>query len=201
MSHPFEFVPAKIRKAVLLIFVLLSLLILCLFQFVLDPPLKTALAPLGIVSFEMAWSVDAVRAILGSWDWSAKVYAAFGLGFDFLFMLSYTFAIGLGTLMASSRMGRQFAGIGKWTGWGVVAAALLDVVENILLFTIMTVGNYPPYALFASLAATVKFLLIFIGLVYALLGLFIPGRKDHPAPKKKKKTNPVPPPPGPEPSL
>jgi len=176
IAHPFEFVSPAARKLTFGMSLLLALASLALFQFVLDPPLRTALAPLGIVSFELAWTVDAVRAILGSWNHATKIYASFGLGFDFLFMLCYTFAIGLGTLMASNRMGKRFADIGKWLGWGVVLAALLDAVENILLFVIMTKGNYPPFALFASLVATLKFLFIFIGIVFSLLGLFIPRR-------------------------
>lgn len=176
IPHPFEFVSTSARKLVFGMFLLLALVSLALFQFVLDPPLRTALAPLGIVSFELAWTVDTVRAILGSWGYATKVYASFGLGFDFLFMLCYTFALGLGTLMASNRMGKRFANIGKWLGWGVVLAALLDATENILLFVIMTKGNNSPYALFASLAATLKFSLIFIGIVFSLLGLFTPRR-------------------------
>lgn len=190
ISHPFEFVATSARKAFFILFLLLALACLALFQFVLDPPLRTALAPLGIVSFELAWTVDAVRAILGSWDYATKVYASFGLGFDFLFMLSYTFALGLGTLMASGRMGKQFINTGKWIGWGIILAAVLDAAENILLFTIMTKGNYPPYALFASLAASLKFLLIFIGVIFSLLGLLTPRKTRSRSPKKPVEQTP-----------
>jgi hypothetical protein len=191
MPHPFEFIPSSARKAFFILFLLLALACLALFQFVLDPPLRTALAPLGIVSFELAWTVDTVRAIIGSWDYATKVYASFGLGFDFLFMLVYAFALGLGTLMASNRMGRRFANTGKLLGWGVVLAALLDATENILLFTIMTKGNYPPYALFASLAATFKFLLLFVAIIFSLLGLLTP-RQSRSRPAKKPAEQPPP---------
>ncbi len=194
IPHPFEFVPASARKAFLILFLLLALICLALFQFVLDPPLRTALAPLGIVSFELAWTVDTVRAIIGSWDYATKVYASFGLGFDFLFMLGYAFALGLGTLLASNRMGKRFANTGKLLGWGVVLAALLDATENILLFTIMTKGNYPPYALFASLAATLKFLLIFIAIIFSLLGLLTPRQsRSRPASPARKPAEQAPP--------
>jgi len=172
-AHPFEFVPAGIRKTVLILFLALALICMVVFMFILDPPLRTALSPLGIISFELAWTVPAVSAILGGWDYVASLHAAFGLGFDFLFMLGYGLAIGLGTLLASRRMGKRFSELGKWLGWGVIAAVLFDIIENILLFVIMTRGNYPPYALFASLAASLKFVFILLGIVYSLMGLFV----------------------------
>jgi hypothetical protein len=191
ISHPFDFVSTSARKVVFTMFVLLALACLVLFQFVLDTPLRTTDAPLGIVSFELAWSVGTVSKILGSWDYATKVYAAFGLGFDFLFMLSYAFALGLGTLMASNRMGRRFADTGKLLGWGVVLAAILDAIENILLFTIMTRGNILPYALFASLAATLKFLLLFVGIIFSMLGLLTPRKtRSRPAKKPVEQTPP-----------
>lgn len=196
ISHPFDFVATSVRKAFFILFLLLALVCLALFQFVLDPPLRTALAPLGIVSFELAWTVEAVRAILGSWDYATKVYASFGLGFDFLFILSYAFTLGLSTLMASSRMGKRFINIGKWIGWGIILAAVLDTTENILLFSIMTKGNYSPYALFASLAASLKFLLIFIGIIFSLLGLLTPRKtRSRSAKKPIDQTPPSIPPP------
>lgn len=177
--HPFGFVSQEARKTVFITFLVLAIVCLALFAFVLDPPLRTAAAPLGLVSLQLAWKVTTVRAILGSWNSAARVYAAFSLGFDFLFILCYAFVLGLGTQIASLRLGKRFARIGQGMICGVILAVLLDVSENILLFSIMTKGNYPPYSLFASLAATLKFLLIFIVLVYVLLGLMVPYSQEE----------------------
>ena len=176
IDHPFEIVPSGSRNAALVLFLALALICLLVFFFVLDPPLRTALSPLGIVSFELAWTVETASAIMGAWDYPTSLYAAFGLGFDFLFMLSYACAVGLGTLWAARRMGARLSDLGKWLGWGVLLAALLDALENIFLFTIMTRGNYPPFALLASIVASLKFLLLFCGICYALMGLFVRQR-------------------------
>ncbi len=174
VPHPFNFVSSQARRSAFAIFLLLAFVCLGLFFFVLDPPLRTAAAPWGLISLELAWRTTTVRAILGSWDHADKVYAAFSLGFDFLFILCYAFVLGIGTQIASERLGQRFSGMGRVLGWGVVLAALLDVSENILLFVIMTKGNFPPYALFASLAASLKFLLILVITCYVLLGLVAP---------------------------
>lgn len=193
IPHPFEFIPTGLRRTFFILFLALTLVIVLIFQFVIDPPLRTALSPLGIVSFELAWSVDAVRAIMGAWDYTTSLYAAFGLGFDFLFMLCYVFTIGMATLMGSKRMGPRFMSVGKWLGWGVILAAILDMLENIFLFIIMTRGNYPPYAALAGVAASFKFLLIIISIVFALLSLLIP--KTARTRKAKKTIEPDIPPP------
>lgn len=174
VAHPFNFISTQARKGVFAVFLVLALLCLGLFAFVLDPPLRTAAAPWGLVSLELAWRTTTVSAILGSWDHADKVYAAFSLGFDFLFILCYALVLGTGTQIASERLGRRFAGMGRTLGWGVILAALLDVAENVLLFVIMTKGNFPPYSLFASLSATLKFLLLLIIICYVLLGLLAP---------------------------
>lgn len=179
IAHPFSFISAQARKSVFTVFLVLALLCFGLFAFVLDPPLRTAAAPWGIVSLELAWRTTTVSAILGSWDYADKVYAAFHLGLDFLFILCYALVLGTGTQIASERLGRRFAGMGRTLGWGVILAALLDVAENILLFVMMTKGNFPPYSLFASLAATLKFLLLLLVLCYVLLGLFAPRASEE----------------------
>ncbi len=178
IAHPFSLISARARKGVFVVFLVLALFCLGLFAFVLDPPLRTAAAPWGVVSLELAWRTTTVSAILGSWNYADKVYAAFGLGFDFLFILCYTLVLGIGTQIASERLGWRFAGMGGALGWGVILAALLDVVENVLLFVMMTRGNFPPYSLFASLAATLKFLLLLIVVSYVLLGLLAPRASE-----------------------
>ncbi len=174
ISHPFHFVSPSARKGAFVIFLILALVCAGVFFFVLDPPLRKAASPWGMFSLQLAWRPTTVSAILGSWKQAEKVYAAFSLGFDFLFILCYAFVLGIGTQIASERLGQRFSGMGRTFGWGVILAVLLDVSENILLFVIMTRGNFPPYALFASLAATLKFLLLLLIVCYVFLGLVAP---------------------------
>ena len=49
----------------------------------------------GIVSFELAKTLERSQEILDSWTPLAKIFAGIGLGFDFLFLLIYTLFISI----------------------------------------------------------------------------------------------------------
>jgi hypothetical protein len=176
-SHPLSFITIDNRKKVFYIFLAAALIMMAVFQFVLDPPLKTAAAPNGIVSFELAGSSLKAQEIMSSWDATAQLYAAFGLGFDFLFMPIYATAIALAVLLAAGRHPGRFASIGIWVGWGAFAAMLFDAAENICLFNLLLGNGGASYASLAALYATLKFGLILLGIAYALIGWVWPKAK------------------------
>ena len=93
----------------------LALLVMAVFR-VIDVPLQTAAALQGIVSYELAGTVEAAQAMLDSWDGWARLYAVFGLGLDYLFMPSYALAIGLACAWAARGWGR--AGV-RSAGWAL----------------------------------------------------------------------------------
>jgi hypothetical protein len=136
-------------------------------------PLNTEAAPYGVVSFELAGSEERAKAILSSWDPSARERAAFGLGLDFLFIPVYTIAIALGCTLASRGMRSRewpLAKVGKPLIVGVCLAGLLDVVENISLLVILFDSVSSPWPQIAAWCAGPKFGFIFLALVYALYG-------------------------------
>jgi hypothetical protein len=170
IRHPLSFIPNDKRKTIFFIFLAGTLLIMAVFRFVLDPPLQTEAAPQGIVSFELAGTQAKADEIIASWDASAQLYAAFGLGFDFLFMPVYATAIALGVLLAAGRHPGKFTSIGAWVGWGAFVAALFDSAENICLFNLLLGNNGTNFAGMAAFYATLKFGLILLGIGYALIG-------------------------------
>lgn len=175
MVHPFEKIPPEWAKKLFWITFIASLLILLIFR-VIGAPLNTDAAPSGIVSYELAGNVAKAQAIVDSWDQTARLYAAFGLGFDFLFMLVYSSAIALGCVMAAGVLHRYnwpLAKVGTWLAWGLWLAALMDAVENVALTVILVSKVYSPLPELAGWCATIKFNLILIGLVYSFLGLVV----------------------------
>jgi len=58
----------------------------------LDRLMRTAAAPWGMVSFQLAGSMEESRSILQSLGAMGSVHAALSLGLDFLFLLSYSTA-------------------------------------------------------------------------------------------------------------
>lgn len=152
---------------------ILSLVILAVFR-VTDAPLQTSASPKGIISYELAGSVTAAQAMLDSWDARAELYAAFGLGLDYLYMPSYALAIGLAATWAGRQLGarrRWPVGLGRLLAWGLGLAALLDAIENIALLKMLLAGVAAmPWPTVAAATAAAKFALVLAGLGYALAG-------------------------------
>lgn len=176
MKHPLDFIPTNKRKPAFFVFLTLTLILFAVFR-VLDSPLRTAAAPNGIVSYELAGNIKPAAEILGSWDARAQLFAAFGLGLDYLFMPAYALALCLGILLAAGRHAGAFAKAGAWLGWGALAAALFDAVENFSLWQFMLGDFQVLWPRLAAICATVKFALLVLGLIYALVGWLWPKHK------------------------
>ena len=195
MTHPLDFIPSDKRKLVFFAFLAGTLILFAVFR-VLDTPLQTSAAPKGIVSFELAGTAFQAQAIIDSWHEMAYMissvegepvpgfvsrafsFAAFGLGLDYLFMPVYATALALGILLSAGRHEHWFATFGTWLGWGAYAAALFDAVENYALARMLLMNQvWSPYPEVAAFCASVKFGLLSLGLVYALVGWLWPKKK------------------------
>lgn len=161
---------------------LLALAVMVVFG-VIDAPLHTpaatkeilpGIAVPGIVAYELAGSVTAAQAMIDSWNARAQLHAAFGLGLDYLYMPSYALAIALGCLWARRRLAAhrpRLAALGLALAWGLAVAALLDAIENFALLKMLLAGvAAAPWPALAAICATIKFLLVIAGLLYALAG-------------------------------
>jgi len=175
MKHPLENIPSTSRKPLFWAFLAGTLILFAVFR-VLNAPLVTPAAPGGIVTFELAGNVKATADILLSWDERADLFAAFGLGLDYLFMPFYALALGFGTLLAAGRHTGWLKSIGTLAGWGALTAALFDAVENFALWQILLGALTQPWPGLAAFCAKVKFGLLILGLVYALIGWIWPKR-------------------------
>ncbi len=169
LLHPLSFLPSGLRKPIFWFSLLLTAACFVVFGVFLDPPLKTA-ASSGIVSFELARTVEISTAMVAGWDSRARHFAAFSLGFDFFFMPLYATALSAGLLLTADRRGGVWAALGNALGWGAYLATVFDSVENIALFSILNgaAGTNPQIAFWC---ASVKFGLLLLGLGYALAGL------------------------------
>jgi len=172
MRHPFEIIPTDRRTQIFLPLLVLTLLLMVAMN-VIGEPLVTGAASNGIVSFELAGSVSKARQILDSWDEAARLHAAFSLGLDFLYLVAYSTTIGLACVLAAGvlrRRGWPLAGAGVPLAWGQWLAALLDVIENVALVSMLFGSVVEPWPQVARWCAIPKFVLILAGLLYALYG-------------------------------
>lgn len=176
MDHPFVNLPSNRRKPLFFLSLVVTLVIFGVFRG-LDTPLRTSAAPNGVVSFELAGNLETATRIIDSWDARAGLFAGFGLGLDYLFMPFYALALSLGILLAAWRHPGAFEKAGAWLGWGAIAAALFDAVENFSLWQLLLGNLQEDWANLAAMCATIKFGLLILGLVYALLGWVLPKKK------------------------
>ena len=173
--HPFDFIPLGWWPR--FFWPLLGLTVLLMAAFAITgAPLTTEAAPYGIVSFELAGSVENAQAMLKSWEANAQLRATFGLGLDYLFMVVYASTIAFGCGIVSHFMHRKDWPLAKWgnlLAWAVILAALLDGIENAALTTIIIGTVVSPWPEIAYWCAIFKFALIFVGIVYVLYGTVV----------------------------
>ena len=169
MIHPLQWIPEEKRIPLFRILLALTLVLLLVFQ-ALDSPLKTPVSPAGIVSFELAGSAVTAASIVSAWDSLARIYAAFGLGIDYLFMVSYALTFALAALLVGEKHGGKFAAFAPRVAWAAFAAAGFDAVENIALWRILTGKATAVCAALAAFCASLKFTLILLALIFVPVG-------------------------------
>ncbi len=165
MQHPFvALTPGQAKGLFWPAFALVILLTL-LFRLIDPPP--------GVVAFEVAGNLGTAQAILGSWNAQARLLVAFGLGIDYLYMVAYSTTIGLACIWAARTLRAStwpLAGLGALLAWGLWVAALSDATENVGLLAQLVNGGSQGWAQLSAACATVKFLLVIAGLIYAAYG-------------------------------
>jgi hypothetical protein len=104
------------------------------------------------------------------------MYAAFGLGLDYLFMPVYALTLAFGTLLATQKHEGWIKSLGALAGYGAFAAALFDTVENFALWQILLGAYESSFPAVAAFCASFKFGLIGLGLLVGLSGWLLPKK-------------------------
>lgn len=168
MKHPFQAISRVALVPVTISFIGAALTLMVSLR-ILDRPLQTEAAPAGILSFELAGDKATSLEILESWDQSAKLHAAFSLGLDYLFLITYSSAIALACIWATGLNTNSMVRLGVYLAWAQWIAAVMDGLENTALFIILTQAPEDPWPQIARVAAIIKFTLILLGLLYILV--------------------------------
>jgi hypothetical protein len=172
INNPTQPLPKNYQKVLFGVFFGLTIVLILIFGMT-GGSLNTDPAPLGIISFELAGSVEVAESIISSWDDDARALAAFGLGLDFLFIPVYAGALTLGCALSSRSIEKRswpLPQLGNPLAWGVCLAGLLDVIENVSLLMILFGEAAAPWPQIAATCAMIKFSLIFLALVFTLYG-------------------------------
>ncbi len=138
-------------------------------------PLKTEAAPGGILSFEFVGTLGGSYAIINSWQNEKIIYAGINMGLDFLFLTLYGITTALSCLLISKKLPEHWKflkKLGIWLAVAAIAAALLDIVENIALIKLLLESESELLPVLAKWCAIPKFLLILLAIIYVLIGLY-----------------------------
>jgi len=175
LRHPFEWLSNLGQRYAFIVFLCLAIFVMISLQ-ILGYPLITEIAPAGIVSFELAGELSLAQRIVESWGDTGRVYAGLNLGIDYLFLVIYTLAIGLGCVLVANSLWprvRFLSMVGVLLAWTQFGAGLLDVLENYSLIQILLGSQQEVWPMMAWWCAVPKFLIVAVGLVYVGVGAVI----------------------------
>jgi len=189
LRHPFEWLSPSGQIRAFIFFFVLSLLVMVSLQ-VTGAHLITKVSPSGILSFEFAGDLSAAQNMVNSWGQTGRVYAGLNLGLDYLFLLAYASAIGLGCVLVARSLSprkRFLADLGNLITYAQIAAALLDGVENYALIRVLFGTEMAVWPVVARWSAFPKFAIVGAGLIYVMIGtivvvvLKVKQRDEYPA--------------------
>jgi len=167
LSHPYQWLSDKLQNRAFIIMLPLTLLAMFIEQ-VTGGPLKTDVAPSGVVSFELAGKLSLAQEMVKSWGALGQVYAGVNIGFDFVYIITYVIAIGLGCVIVAR--GGFLTSVGNILAWAMFAAGLFDCIENYNLIQVLLGFGQETNAMLAQWCAMVKFTIVGLGLAYFFIG-------------------------------
>ncbi len=175
LRHPFEWLTPSGQIRAFIFFFILSLLVMVSLQ-VTGDHLITTVSPSGILSFEFVGELLAAQNMVNSWGQTGRVYAGLNLGLDYLFLLVYAWAIGLGCVLVACSLSLRttfLANLGILIAWAQLGAALLDCVENYALIRVLFGTEVAVWPVVARCCAFPKFLIVGAGLTYVIIGTIV----------------------------
>ena len=167
IRHPFEWLSDSYQSRAFGLLFVLTIAVMLTLQ-ISGGTLKTDAAPAGIVSYEFAGSLPVAQKIIESWGATGRVYAGLNLGFDYLFLVIYPLAIGLGCVIVA-RAG-FLSTLGILLAWEQLLAGILDAIENYALIQLLLGAREASLPIIAQWCATLKFAIVGLGLAYFLIG-------------------------------
>jgi hypothetical protein len=170
--HPFNWLSASGQRRAFVVLFALTLAVMVSLN-TLGRPLNTEVAPLGIVSFELAGEFSLAQSMVESWGETGQVYAGLNLGLDYLFLVAYSSSIALGCVLVARSLPPRVASmssVGMLLAWAQLGAALLDAIENYALIQVLLGSRQVLWPAVARWCALPKFLIVAAGLVYVGLG-------------------------------
>jgi hypothetical protein len=173
--YPFQSIPRSARGRYLAGLCVLVVIFMLMLSFT-GGPLRTLVSLRGIVSLEFALTPQRADEILIAWGNDGRLLAALNLGLDYGYLVVYASAIALAcSMIVDVRLSPIFSTVGAVLGWGVLMAGFLDAVENYALIRTLLHPPVLAWTRLAFVAATIKFALVGLALLYVVVGSIAVG--------------------------
>lgn len=127
----------------------------------IDAPLRLAATPLGIVSYEFAFTAARAATMIAAWRSAGVLDSALvSLGVDIAFLLVYPWFFRVSAQLLARTNDTGFERIGAQLAALVLFCTPLDLIENLALWRMIAAGPTGVLAAVAGTAATLKFALV-----------------------------------------
>jgi hypothetical protein len=128
----------------------------------------------GIISYEFAWTIDKVQLIFTDWNDNLAIGPqTAGIWWDFPYILGYSLFIFGGIWLVARMNSERIEKIGLALSLTPFLAGILDIIENTFLLIMLknpgAIQEYYPRV--ATIAASGKFTLLIVGILYFLVAL------------------------------
>ena len=136
-------------------------------------PLSTDKIHNGILAIEAPWSTERASEVVASWQQKGLLrIARKQVYYDFLFLALYPLALSILCAWLAGSLPEKWGLLGILVSWGVLLAGPLDAIENIAILRMLGGSQETPVPQIATIAAAVKFTLVFGAFGYLLIGAF-----------------------------
>ncbi|MFW9824307.1 MAG: hypothetical protein ACFFE4_15295 [Candidatus Thorarchaeota archaeon] len=170
--NKFKEFPSKKTLYLLIIIGFLIVLFVEIFIFI---PIESLVPTYGILDYEFAWNVGRIVTIFSAWGADGIVHQITAIYWDFLFILGYvSLAFGL-IIIVYQRSSEFIQNMGVYITITPFLTGLFDVIENVILILMATNFNFiiDTNAILASLSASIKFGLLFVGIIFFVGALIL----------------------------
>jgi len=172
MKSTYLLIQPKSIKSGVFIFSVLTIVSMAALMYT-GEPLVTKQTPRGIISYELAGNTAKTNMILDSWKPSQKMFAAFNLGLDYLYLIAYSHLIALLCIIVGITLSQKWEKVANRLTGLIMLAALLDATENFGLLMNLFGSQNDLWPGLANWCAVLKFTFVGLGILYVLSGSII----------------------------
>lgn len=163
------------KNFIILIITIIAFLIFILINQFVFAPLAKSVPTYGILDFEFAWVPERIQIIFTAWGSDGMHLQILGVYWDLLYIIGYSLFIFGCIVLVSRRLTGKLQNVGLIISLTPLLAGIFDLIENLnLLIMLNNPSNFPLFTpLITSISASIKFGLLFIGIIFFFIALVI----------------------------